>query len=55
MASLYYLWPIGLVVLSNVVYQICAKAVPGGMSPFVSLFIMTGNLSWYHESGELVP
>lgn len=39
MASLYYLWPIGLVVLSNVVYQICAKAVPGGMSPFVSLFI----------------
>lgn len=34
-----YWWPIGLVVLSNVVYQICAKAVPGGMSPFVSLFI----------------
>ena len=39
MLSFSYLWPIGLVVLSNVVYQICAKSVPGGMSPFVSLFV----------------
>lgn len=34
-----YLWPIGLVVLSNVVYQICAKSVPGGLNPFASLTI----------------
>ena len=24
-----YVWPIALVVLSNTVYQICAKSVPG--------------------------
>ena len=34
-----YIWPIALVVLSNVVYQICAKAVPEGMNPFASLTI----------------
>ena len=34
-----YFWPIGLVVLSNVVYQICAKSVPGGISPFASLTV----------------
>ena len=34
-----YLWPIALVVLSNVVYQICAKSVPEGMNPFASLTI----------------
>jgi drug/metabolite transporter (DMT)-like permease len=34
-----YIWPIGLVVLSNVVYQICAKSVPDGMNPFASLVI----------------
>lgn len=39
MLSFSYLWPIGLVVLSNVVYQICSKGVPAGMSPFASLFI----------------
>ena len=27
-----YIWPIALVVLSNVVYQICAKSVPEGMN-----------------------
>ncbi len=37
--ELAYWWPIGLVVLSNVVYQICSKSIPGGMSPFVSLFV----------------
>ncbi len=34
-----YIWPIGLVVLSNVMYQLCAKAVPEGMDPFASLTI----------------
>ena len=34
-----YIWPIALVVLSNVVYQICTKSVPEGMNPFASLTI----------------
>ena len=34
-----YVWPLGLVVLSNVVYQICAKSVPEGMNPLASLTI----------------
>lgn len=34
-----YVWPIALVVLSNIVYQICAKSVPGHVSPFASLTI----------------
>ena len=32
-----YIWPIALVVLSNVVYQICSKSIPEGMNPFASL------------------
>lgn len=34
-----YIWPIGLVILSNVVYQICAKSVSSGMNPIASLVI----------------
>ena len=34
-----YIWPIALVVLSNVVYQICAKSVPERMNPFASLTV----------------
>ena len=34
-----YLWPIGLVILSNTAYQICAKSVPGDMDPFASLTV----------------
>ena len=34
-----YVWPLGLVVLSNVFYQICAKSVPDRMNPFASLTI----------------
>ncbi len=34
-----YIWPIGLIVISNVVYQICAKSVPEGMNPFATLTI----------------
>ncbi len=34
-----YVWPVGLVVLSNVFYQICAKSVPDKINPFASLTI----------------
>ena len=34
-----YAWPMGLVVLSNVLYQICAKSVPKEMNPFASLTV----------------
>jgi len=34
-----YVWPLVLVILSNIVYQICAKSVPGNMNPFASLTI----------------
>lgn len=35
----HYIWPIGLVVLSHVVYQICAKSVSQGIDPFASLVV----------------
>lgn len=34
-----YIWPIVLVVISNVVYQICAKGLPDNMSPLASMTI----------------
>ena len=34
-----YVWPIALVVISNVFYQVCAKSVPKGMSPLASLTV----------------
>ena len=34
-----YIWPVALVVLSNVVYQICAKSVPVGLNPFAALTV----------------
>ncbi len=34
-----FVWPIALVVLSNVIYQICAKSVPEGMHPMASLTV----------------
>lgn len=33
------LWPIALVVLSNIIYQICAKGVPKNMDPMASMTI----------------
>lgn len=39
MVSFSYIWPIALVVLSNVVYQICCKSVPGEMDPLASLTV----------------
>jgi drug/metabolite transporter (DMT)-like permease len=35
----HYVWPILLIVFSNVIYQICAKSVPEGMNPLASLTI----------------
>lgn len=37
-----YLWPIGLVMLSSIVYQICAKEVPAKMNAFATLTICYG-------------
>lgn len=34
-----YLWPIGLVVLSNIVYHICTKSVPSEANPFATLTV----------------
>lgn len=34
-----YVWPITLVVLANVVYQICTKSVPENVNPFASLAV----------------
>ena len=34
-----YIWPIALVVVSNTLYQVCAKSVPEGMDPFASLTV----------------
>lgn len=34
-----YIWPILLVIFSNVMYQICAKKVPSAIDPFASLTI----------------
>ncbi|MBQ9007537.1 MAG: EamA family transporter [Atopobiaceae bacterium] len=34
-----YVWPIALVVLSNTIYQICSKSVPGDLNPFASLTV----------------
>ena len=34
-----YIWPIGLAVLSNVMYHICAKSTPQDMNPFASLIV----------------
>ena len=34
-----YIWPLGLVIVSNVFYQICAKSVPQEMNPLASLTV----------------
>lgn len=34
-----YIWPIGLVVLSNVIYHVCAKSTPETMHPLASLTV----------------
>ena len=37
--SFSFVWPIALVITSNVVYQICAKSLPDGINPFASLIV----------------
>jgi len=34
-----YIWPLALVIVSNLVYQICAKSIPSGLNTFASLTI----------------
>lgn len=34
-----FIWPMALLVLSNTVYQICAKSVPDGIDPMASLTV----------------
>ena len=34
-----YIWPVALVVISNTLYQVCAKSVPEGMNPLASLTV----------------
>ena len=37
--SLSYIWPIALIVISNIVYQICAKGVPKEMDAMASMTV----------------
>ena len=63
-----YIWPLGLVVLSNVVYQICAKTLPNGLHPLAALavtytvgavlsiilyFILSKDANLFKEFGKL--
>lgn len=41
-----YIWPLVLVVLSNTVYQVCAKEVPDKMNPFASYYFQTSHSSF---------
>ena len=34
-----YIWPIALVVASNIIYHICAKSVPDAANPFAGLTV----------------
>lgn len=34
-----YVWPLALIVVSNVFYNVCAKSVPEAMNPFASLTV----------------
>ena len=34
-----YLWPMALVIVTNTLYQICAKSVPKEINPFASLTV----------------
>ena len=37
-----YIWPLALVVVSNIVYQICAKSSPASVNPLASLTVTYG-------------
>lgn len=63
-----YIWPIALVVVSNVLYQICAKSVPKEMDAMASMtvtylvgaaasavmfFVMNRDGNLFHEYGKM--
>ena len=51
-----YVWPIALIVFSNIVYQICAKAVPGDIHPLAAAalyFALNRGGSLLREYGRL--
>ncbi|MBQ7503671.1 hypothetical protein IJT93_13340 [bacterium] len=63
-----FIWPIVLVVLANVLYQICTKSVPAEINPFASLiftyltsaaataviyFLQSGKSNLIEEYGKL--
>ncbi len=37
-----YIWPIALVIISNILYQVCAKSAPDGMNPLATLTVTYG-------------
>lgn len=39
MAVFAYIWPILLIIASNVCYNVAAKSTPGGVNPFASLLV----------------
>lgn len=53
-----YIWPIALIVFSNVVYQICAKSIPKDMntmastvqSVFLAAALVVVGAVLYHEA-----
>lgn len=34
-----FIWPLALVIIANVFYQICTKSVPGDIDPFASIIV----------------
>lgn len=53
-----YLWPMALIIVANILYQICAKSVPKGINPFASLTVtylvgaVASGLLYYSLSSE---
>ena len=39
--TLSMIWPIALIVFSNIFYNICAKETPAGINPFAALSVTT--------------
>lgn len=35
----FYIWPVALIIISNLVYHICAKSMPDGVNPFAALTV----------------
>ena len=48
-----YIWPMVLLVVSNTVYQLCAKSVPKGINPFASLIVTYSDGNLLKEYGKL--